>query len=356
MADISSASNKIKKAYHGGGGSSEMPRWAVVVHGGAWKIPHELQEGSRLGVEAAARAAGEVLSHGGSAIDAVVAGCKCMEDDIVFDAGHGSCLNMDGDVEMDAVIVDGDTLNIGAVAGIRNIKNPIEVARLVLEKSHHNLFVGEGACRFAKENGIDEVDPLSLVTEDALKSWQHFKQYGTVVTSFFENNNEPSSQQIEGHDTVGVVVIDMKGSIASGTTTGGITAKAVGRVGDSPLIGCGAVADSELGGVSTTGHGEPIMKVMLAKDVLNRVEFQEQLGSYDVRTCITQSLNKMKNKVNGYGGAIALRVKKSDDPIESSRTLEWGAEFSTENMPWAFLQAKEVDGREVWDELQSGGV
>lgn len=207
---------------------------------------------------------------GGTAVDAVVAGLKYLENDIVFDAGYGSCLNLDGDVEMDAIIIDGNSLNIGAVAGIKNIKNPIEVAKLVLDKSQHNLFVGEGACRFAKENGIEEVDPLSLVSKDSLKAWKDSKektinnQYESVVTSYFENNQikeEEENQKIiydkdkdnqeiqrndqkkkyeeDGHDTVGIVVLDSYGSIASGTTTGGITGKAVGRVGDSPLVGSG---------------------------------------------------------------------------------------------------------------------
>ena len=184
-----------------------------------------------------------------------------MESNPVFDAGTGSVLNEDGNVEMDALIMDGETLNAGCVIGINEIEHPISLARIVMERTEHIAFQGEGASRLANKFHVKRVPQDQLVTQAAKDELEKFKKYNRTVDTLFTN-----------HDTVGCVALDSKGNIACGTSTGGITAKKVGRVGDCPLIGSGGYATNEIGGVSSTGHGESIAKVVLAQRILQIVE------------------------------------------------------------------------------------
>ncbi|KAK3608611.1 hypothetical protein CHS0354_042609 [Potamilus streckersoni] len=203
----------------------------VIVHGGAWNIPDHLLKGSIEGAKASARAAYQILKTGGSALDAVVAAIRVLEDEVCFDAGTGSVLNSNGEVEMDALIMDGETLKAGCVACVQNIKNPIDLARLVMEKTEHVLLVGKGANQFAEEVEMKTVPMSELVTDEAMWEFENFKQYGNTVTQFFGRKDGL------GHDTVGAVALDIRGNVACGTSTGGITAKRPGRVGDSPVVG-----------------------------------------------------------------------------------------------------------------------
>ena len=224
----------------------------IIVHGGAWAIPDRLVEVNISGVEDAVRKGWNVLGKDGSALDAVVTAVNCLEENPVFDAGIGSVLTEDGTVEMDAMIMDGTTLGAGAVAGLRDIRYPVNLARLVMEKTPHVMMIGEGAQRLADKYGVEKVAQDVLVTDEArqeLAEWIKKKKFGA---SF-------------GHETVGAVALDHKGNIAAATSTGGVTGKLVGRIGDVPIVGSGGYADNRIGGVSTTGHGESIIKVNLAR-------------------------------------------------------------------------------------------
>ncbi|KAJ8308615.1 hypothetical protein KUTeg_013489 [Tegillarca granosa] len=218
----------------------------IVIHGGAWAIPDDLAEASVEGVIRAAKTGYATLLDGGSAVDAVENAVKVLEDEPAFDAGTGSVLNSNGEVEMDAVIMDGKTLSAGG--------------------TDHVLLVGNGANQFAEEIGMERVQTEELVTEEGRKEYEHFLKFKTTVNVLFRNRDN------SGHDTVGTVAMDKNGNVAFGTSTGGITAKRPGRVGDSPIIGSGGYADNVSGAVSTTGHGESIMKVCLARHVTYLME------------------------------------------------------------------------------------
>lgn len=296
-------------------------RASVVVHGGAWAIPDHLVAKSLEGVQKAARKAFEILQQpGNSALDAVQAAVCTLENDPTFDAGNGSVLNAAGQVEMDAIIMEGKCLNSGAVACVKNIRNPINLARLVMEKTDHMLLVGDGANLFAKQVGIPEVDPSELVSKESLLEWERYSAYQVAVDDLFcERTNK-------GHETVGAVAIDRNGLIACATSTGGITFKMVGRVGDSPLIGCGAYCDNTIGGVSCTGHGESIMKTCLAHRVISAMKQGDPACK-----AAASGLSYMKTRVGGFGGVIALSCKG-----------ELGVKFSTERMPWAFISDERI--------------
>ncbi|XP_015218628.2 isoaspartyl peptidase/L-asparaginase isoform X2 [Lepisosteus oculatus] len=238
----------------------------IVVHGGAWAIPDAMSGASVRGVKAAAWGGFSVLKQGGSCLDAVEQAVRVMEDDPVFDAGHGAVLNADCEVELDAIIMDGETLAAGAVSSIRNISNPVTLARSVMEKTDHVMLTDRGADRFANSLGMPRVSTEALVTEDERRKWEHYQKYAKGVKDLF------NSQWVQGHDTVGAVALDCRGNVACATSTGGIRNKMVGRVGDSPIIGSGGYADNFSGAASCTGHGESIMKVTLARLILFHME------------------------------------------------------------------------------------
>ncbi len=219
---------------------------ALIVHGGAWDIPDESVEACKSGCHRALAAGWSILHRGGSALDAVEAAIMVLEDDPVFDAGYGSHLNFDGRVECDAIVMNG---------ALQRIKNPIQLARKILEHCPHMMLVAEGAEHFAKAQGIHLCKPEELVSEAEWEAWQKCKE------------DTHAAEHHRGHEqgTVGAVAIDANGNLFAATSTGGTCCKLPGRVGDSPLIGCGCYADSEAGGVSCTGYGEAIMKVVLAK-------------------------------------------------------------------------------------------
>src|SRR6266852_5199690 len=228
---------------------------ALIVHGGAWDIPDEAVDACKSGCQRALGAGWTLLAGGSSALDAVEAAIMVLEDDPVFDAGYGSHLNLDGRVECDAIVMNGATLRSGAAATLQRVKNPIQLARKILESCPHMMLVAEGAERFAKEHGIKLCKPEELVSEAEQEAWMKCKA------------DKHAAEHHRGHEqgTVGAVAIDREGRLFAGTSTGGTCCKLPGRVGDSPLIGCGCYADSEAGGVSCTGYGEAIMKIVMAK-------------------------------------------------------------------------------------------
>ncbi len=239
---------------------------AIIVHGGAGNIAPERTESAQAGCKEAALVGWRILQAGGSALDAVEAAVRSLEDNPMFNAGTGAVLTSDGNIELDAGIMLGHTLNVGAVAFVELIKNPISLARKVLE-SPHVLLVGKGAQEFAQEQGIPLCTFDDLVTERQYEAWLEDKaQAGSEAEEQRHYRRELGSVQAreDKHGTVGAVALDMSGLLAAATSTGGIRHKYPGRVGDSPLVGCGFYAD-ENAAVSCTGHGEDFIRLLIAR-------------------------------------------------------------------------------------------
>ena len=269
---------------------------SLVVHGGAWDIPGEQVDAHRQGVHEAIKAGWGVLSKGGSAVDAVETAIKLMEDDETFDAGRGSFINAAGEVELDASIMNGKTFRAGAVAAVQNVRNPISLARSIMDESDMILLVGIGATRFAREHGIPTCRQDDLITDRELQRWREAQRKGYLSTKqTFRRKKVPVG-------TVGAVAFDRGGNVASGTSTGGTPNKYPGRVGDSPLIGAGTYADNAVGAVSTTGWGESMMKIVMAKTV---TDLMEKCGG-DVEKATHEAIRLLARKADGYGGVIAL--------------------------------------------------
>ncbi len=296
---------------------------AIIVHGGAWDIPPELHEAHRQGTRRATEAGWAVLAAGGSAIDAVEAAIVTMEDDETFNAGRGSFLNADGQVEVDAGCMEGAKLDAGAVASVQFIRNPIRLARAVMEKSQHVLLVGQGAQRFAHRIGFPPCDLVDLAVPREFERWQKLLYDRTYSARQSFDRAATSAPTAAGADTVGCVALDQAGHIASGTSTGGTPNKMPGRVGDVPMIGCGFYADDEIGGASSTGWGEAIAKVLLARLALHHLK---ELG--DPEAAARGAIEVLQNKVNGLGGVILLSPEGH---------LGW--HYNTPHMAYAFRTA-----------------
>ena len=277
---------------------------SLIIHGGAWNIPDEAAEDCRAGIRRALEAGWKVLSGAGTALDAIEAAIVVLEDDPTFDAGIGSHLNRDGHVQLDAIAMDGATLKAGAVAAVERVRNPIRLARSILEKSEHMMLVAAGAEKFAVENGIPLCAPEELVNERERMAWRRC----------LEDSHAAEHHVGHEHGTVGAVAIDRHGNLAAGTSTGGTCCKFPGRVGDSPLIGCGCFADAEAGGVSCTGHGEGIMKIVMAKmaiDLLHDqrvlVPHREKGGPLSLAQAVADAcIRKLAHRAHTTGGLILL--------------------------------------------------
>jgi L-asparaginase / beta-aspartyl-peptidase len=278
---------------------------ALIVHGGAWDIPDDEvaphQEGCRSALETGWR----VLAAGGTALDAIEAAVRAMEDDPTFDAGIGSVLNRDGAVELDAAAMDGATLRSGAVAAVRSVRNPITLARRVLE-SEVVLLVGEGAERFAAAEGIPACDPRELVVPRERARWEELLRQESYRTQdgFQRPPGEVAGTRgiVNGPwDTVGCVALDARGNLAAGTSTGGTSLKRPGRVGDSPLVGAGLYADDLTGGCSCTGWGESIIKVLLAKTATDLIG-----AGHAPQEAARRAIELLERRVGGLGGVILL--------------------------------------------------
>jgi L-asparaginase / beta-aspartyl-peptidase len=269
-----------------------MAAMALIVHGGAWDIPQAFQADHVAGCRAAAEAGWAELAGGGSALAAVEAAIRIMEDDPTFDAGRGSVLNRDGEVELDAGMMDGRTLRAGAVAGIKRLANPITLARHILHDSEHVFLVGPGAERFAEHQGLPLCDPASLVVERERLAWEVRRQNGTDPGVDFRPG--PA-------DTVGAVAVDTDGNVAAGNSTGGTIFKWPGRVGDTPIIGCGLYADNLLGGAACTGWGEQIMKTVLAKSTVDQIAWLS-----DPATAANVAIAYFRHRIGGLGGVICV--------------------------------------------------
>ncbi len=288
------------------------PTTVLLVHGGAWSIPDDMVEAHLHGVRNAVAAGWRVLSGGGSALDAVEAAVVVMEDDDTFDAGRGSFLNADGRVQMDALIMDGATLRAGGIGCVERLPNPIQAARKVLEESPHVYFVGEGAERFAAAHGIRLCDNSELVIQReverlaAAKRPEHLRSPGEFDTAE------------TAHDTVGAVALDKDGNLAAATSTGGTLNKTPGRVGDSSLIGCGCYADNESAAVSTTGWGEPIMKLVLGKWAVDRVG-----AGATPQQAADEAIAYLRRRLNGHGGLILVDPKGRIGLAHNTPRMAW---------------------------------
>jgi L-asparaginase / beta-aspartyl-peptidase len=298
--------------------SSTKNTVALVLHGGAWDIPGDLVEPHKKGLKAAMKAGWDVLAKGGPAVDAVEQAIIVMEQDETFDAGRGSFLNSAGEVELDASIMNGSSFKAGAVAGVQNIPHPITLARAIMEKSEHVLLIGMGAGRFAREHKIKTCSQDDLITARELERWRELQATdGFSTKDAFRKKRHPSG-------TVGAVALDARGNLAAGTSTGGTPNKFPGRVGDTPLIGCGTYADNAAGAVSTTGWGEAMIKVVMAKTVADLMG----AGGIAPNDAVEKALKVLKQRTGGFGGVISLNPAG-----------EIGIGFTTPRMARAYMSS-----------------
>jgi len=288
---------------------------SLIVHGGAWDIPDDAVDACKSGCLRALQAGWRILENSGGALDAIEAAIIVLEDDPVFDSGFGSHLTLDGHVECDAIVMDAATLRAGSVAGLRRIKNPIQAARAVLEKSPHMMLVSEGAEHFATANGVPLCDPEDLISPAEREAWLRCSK------------DSHAAENHRGHEqgTVGAVALDRQGRLFAATSTGGTCCKLPGRVGDSPLIGCGCYADIETGGVSSTGYGEAIMRVVMAKTA---ADFLRPANSTPARAA-QAAVQLLENRGQGTGGLILL--DKNGNP---------GFAFNTPRMAFGYVNSQ----------------
>lgn len=264
---------------------------SIIVHGGAWAIPDDDVEAHEQGVAAALQVGWDVLQAGGAALDACETAVRVLEDNPTFDAGVGSFLNADGRVELDAAIMDGASLHVGAVAAVQRVRNPVSLARYVMT-TEHVLVVGSGAERLAQVADLPLCAPDDLIIPRERERWQWVQQHPHLA----------GGAEFRSHDTVGALALDEHGNLAVAISTGGTLNKVPGRVGDTPLVGCGFYADNERGACCATGQGEAIMRVVLAKSVVDRVAAGEAAPA-----AAQHELDLLHQRTNGAAGCIVLR-------------------------------------------------
>lgn len=295
-----------------------MLNYAIVIHGGAGSILREnlsaeMEAAYREKLTEALKAGEAVLKNGGTSVDAVVETIKIMEDSPLFNAGKGSVFTHDVKNEMDASIMNGKDMAAGAVAGVVTIKNPIEAARAVMQHSKHVMLSGAGAVAFAKEQGMEIVDASYFYTEQRLLQLKKAKEKENVVLDHDggQGISDPAHSEIEfdvtlktddKFGTVGCVALDQHGNVAAGTSTGGMTNKRFGRIGDSPIIGAGTYADNRTCAVSSTGHGEYFIRLAVAKEISAQMEH----GGKSLQEAAENVIHKKLEGIGGTGGIIAI--------------------------------------------------
>lgn len=270
-------------------------KWSLAVHGGSGVLDRsamtpEKEKAYRAGLDAALEAGAKVLKSGGSSLDAVETVVRTLEDNPLFNAGKGAVFTAEGRNELDASIMDGATLKAGAVAGVTRTRNPISLARAVMEKSPHVMLAREGADQFSKEQGLEQVDPSYFRTEDRWKQLEVWRKDHHAVL-------DPTHL----FGTVGAVALDQSGHIAAATSTGGMTGKRWARVGDTPIIGAGTYARDGVCAVSATGSGEYFIRETAARQVCDRIAWKGE----DVQTAADQTMASI-TKIGGDGGLIAM--------------------------------------------------
>ena len=277
---------------------SESAPVAIAIHGGAGtispdKMTPEKERAIRAALSQAVQAGHRILAEGGSSLDAVTAAVRLLEDAPEFNAGKGAVFNAEGVNEMDASIMDGATLNAGAIAAVRTVKNPIDLARRVMTDSKHVMLIGAGAEEFAREEGFEEMPPEYFHTEHR---WQQLEEIRAREAAQVE------AESSDGwYSTVGAVALDQAGNLAAATSTGGLANKRWGRVGDSPIVGAGTYANNASCAVSGTGHGEFFIRYVVAYDICKRVELGTPLAE-----AADTVVHDVLAPVEGEGGVIAV--------------------------------------------------
>jgi beta-aspartyl-peptidase (threonine type) len=288
-------------------------RYVLVIHGGAGAIlksemTPEREQTYSNSLKKALQSGYSILKNGGSSIDAVEASVKVLEDDPLFNAGKGAVFTSDGKIELDAAIMNGRSLEAGAVAGITIVKNPISAARAVMEKSNHVMMIGAGAEQFAKSTGLETVDPSYFYTEERWNALQKIKHEDSVRDQLNHRDSVKRSGNIrfKNNDrkfgTVGAVALDQSGNLAAATSSGGLTNKKYGRVGDVPIIGAGTYANNKTCAISCTGYGEYFIRLVMAKSVSDMMEF----GRMSLKDASQMMIMKKLPELGGDGGLIAI--------------------------------------------------
>lgn len=282
----------------------------LVIHGGAGTIlkknmSPEKERAYMQGLEEALKKGYAILQNGGSSLDAVEAVVKMLEDNPLFNAGKGAVFTNEGKIELDAAIMNGKTLSAGAVAGITTVKNPITAARAVMEKSEHVMMIGKGAEKFAEQQGLVIVDPSYFYTEERWRVLERIKKEDSLKAAS-DKKNQKSLMQFENKDhkygTVGAVALDKQGDLAAATSTGGMSNKKFGRVGDVPIIGAGTYANNATCAVSCTGWGEFFIRLVMAKSISDMMEY----GKISLQNAANEMVMKRLPAMQGDGGLIAV--------------------------------------------------
>ncbi len=286
----------VGRAAETGARRSGGKMFAIAIHGGAGTLSRkdmsETQEMAyRAGLEEALDAGYAVLAKNGTSLDATIAAVRVLEDNPLFNAGRGAVLDRNGEAQLDASLMDGRTLAAGAVTGLRHVKNPIELARLVMDKSPHVMLVGEGAEELASSQGVE------MVPNEYFRTPMRQQQLERMLRGARARENE-----LQAFGTVGAVALDLDGTIAAATSTGGMTGKRWGRVGDSPIIGAGTYANNESCAVSATGHGEYFIRTVVAHDICAQVQYLK----IPLAKAVDNVLNGRMKALGGNGGVIAI--------------------------------------------------
>lgn len=288
-------------------------KFVLVIHGGAGTIlksqmTAEREKAYNDALEQALRTGHDILQKGGTALDAVEASVRSMEDNPLFNAGKGAVFTNEGKNELDAAIMDGRTLTAGSVAGVTTIKNPITAARAVMEKSPHVMMTGAGAEKFAKQQGLEIVDPSYFYTEGRWKDLQRAKAEDSLKMRSGQTDTlkktwlrQPENKDFK-YGTVGAVALDRHGNLAAATSTGGMTNKKFGRVGDAPIIGSGTYANNSTVAISCTGWGEYFIRLVMAKSISDMMEF----GNMPLKKAADEMVMKRLPALGGDGGLIAV--------------------------------------------------
>ncbi|XP_070506412.1 probable isoaspartyl peptidase/L-asparaginase GA20639 [Chironomus tepperi] len=283
----------------------------VICHGGAGSVDPSRYVGKFKGTVLAVQLGYQKLKESGNALDAVEIAIKSMEVDENFNAGYGAVLTSDGEVEMDACIMDGSNMKVGAITGMQDIFHPITLARRVMEKTKYNFLGPKGAMDLAKKEGFEFLPKGTLATQRAKDSLERWRQAQNVSLG----------EMVGEGGTVGCVAIDANGNVVAGTSTGGLTGKMPGRIGDTPIVGAGTYADNYMGGLSATGTGEVIMKSVLIYDILKRVNLTE----ITIQKAAQDACDEMLERYEDDGGVIGV-----------DRYGNTAIAFSSEQMSWAY--------------------